>query len=84
MSRMPLRSRLKVELGMAIVSSVLLASTVAFPHWFESLFGFGPDSGDGSYEWALTGIFVLGTAIAPLAAAVDWRRSRRISPTSEG
>ena len=48
-----LRRRFWVEFILACLSGSLAALTLVRHNWIELLFGFEPDSGDGSFEWAL-------------------------------
>jgi hypothetical protein len=72
-------ARWKIEAVIALCAIGALV-TVIFPQWLEG-FGFEPDGGDGSAEWAI--VVALG-AVALASAALSWshylscRRQRSI------
>ena len=72
--RSRLLMRFWVEALLGLASAALLALSLLAPDWMEALLGSGPDSGDGSAEWA----FALGWAAACVltleSAGRTWRR----------
>jgi hypothetical protein len=64
--------RLWIETTLGVVSAIALIVTLAMPDWFERIFGFEPDGGDGSTEWGL----VIFLAIVTLGFFFDARRLR--------
>lgn len=71
------RPRFWTEIGLGVVSALLLALTLAVPDWIERVFEVEPDAGDGSAEWGLA----LALSIATLVLFVDagriwWRAAR--------
>lgn len=74
----PLPKRFWFETILAVVSAVALALTLAVPDWFERLFDFAPDGGDGSAEWGLAAALAVATLILFVdAGRIGWRHSRR-------
>ena len=70
MNRLPLRFWLETVLS--VLSTIMLALTLAMPDWIERIFGFEPDGGDGSTEWG----WAISLAITAVALLVDARRLR--------
>ena len=73
-----LPKRFWFEAILGIVSAAALALTLALPDWFERLFEFAPDGGDGSAEWALAAALAIATLVLFAdAGRIGWRHSRR-------
>jgi hypothetical protein len=72
-------ARWRIEAVLAALFAVAALITAIFPQWIEA-FGFEPDGGDGSAEWAI--VFALGVATlasTALARSHYVRRPRRLS-----
>ncbi|GAB3688787.1 hypothetical protein [Angustibacter aerolatus] len=75
------RVRLRVEVVLAAVSTVLTVLSLAWPTWFEDWLGESPDGGDGSAERLLALVWLAGTVLFTLLARRDARLLRaRPSP----
>jgi hypothetical protein len=70
------RKRFWVETILACLSGGLTVLTLVRHDWIELLFGVEPDSGDGSFEWALVVVLLLATGIFSALARIEWRRAR--------
>jgi hypothetical protein len=57
-----------IAAGLSVVASV---ATLIAPSWIEAVFRVDPDSGDGSVEWLITGLFA---ALALVWALRAWSR----------
>lgn len=69
---MTLRTRFKVEIILALASSLTAAMTLFRPDWIEALFGRSPDGGSGGLERGLAALLLLTTVTFTLQA----RRTR--------
>lgn len=81
-SRLPLRFWIETALGMS--SAVVLAMTLAWPDWIETIFGLEPDAGDGSAEWG----WAIALAVATLVFFADagrtwWRIARSVDGSGQ-
>jgi hypothetical protein len=73
-------TRIWVEAISATAAAVLASLTLLWPEWIESLTGFNPDHGNGSFEWMLViGLGAVSAALSLLA----WREWRRVSPAAD-
>jgi hypothetical protein len=70
------RNRLRLEVGLAILSALLFVATVLWPEWIEIVFGVNPDSGNGSFEWLIMELTAISAVVAIFLARADWRRLR--------
>ncbi len=70
-----LRARFWVEASLTTVWFVLAILTIAWNDWVEEIFHVDPDAGNGSFEWAIVGIFGLLAVVFFVATRVEWRRS---------
>jgi hypothetical protein len=70
------RKRFWVETLLACLSGGLTVLTLVRHDWIELLFGAEPDSGDGSFEWALVLVLLLVTGVFSALARIEWRRAR--------
>ena len=70
------RKRLRFEIGLAIISGLLLLVTLVSDEWIEVIFGVDPDNGDGSLEWFITLFAAIIAIIAVILVRSDWRRLR--------
>ena len=69
-------TRLKVELGLATASFVLMLVTLVWRDWIETVFRVDPDHGNGSFEWIVVAALAVATLVFALLARVEWRRLR--------
>ncbi len=69
-----LLTRFWVEMVLGLMSAALLALTIVVPDWMEVLFGFAPDAGDGSAEWALTLLWATVSVLMFGFAGRTWRK----------
>jgi hypothetical protein len=68
--------RLWAEILLALVAAAFAIGTVIVKDWAELIFGIDPDSGNGTFEAAMT---VVASAVALLLAAVAIVDGIRIS-----
>jgi ABC-type thiamin/hydroxymethylpyrimidine transport system permease subunit len=69
-----LRTRLRIEVVLAVISAALCVLTLVFPEWIEELTGLEPDAGSGALEWIIAGIFLVAAVVAAVLARRDYRR----------
>ena len=69
-----LRRRLRIEVVLAVISTVLCILTLVIPQWIEELTGLEPDAGSGALEWVIAGVFLVAAVVAALLARRDYRR----------
>lgn len=72
MTRAKLR-RYRIGMALGILSTALLALTLAVPDWIERWLAIEPDGGDGSLEWG----WVIALGAAALICFGDALRTRR-------
>jgi hypothetical protein len=65
-----------VEAALAIVTLVAAVVTIIAPDWIEVVFKIDPDEGSGALEVAIVVALAVVTAVAALAARVEWRAAR--------
>jgi len=70
------RRRLRLEVGLAILSVLLFFATLLWPEWIEIVFGVDPDFGNGSLEWLTMELTAISAVVAIFLARADWRRIR--------
>src|SRR6267378_990695 len=70
------RKRLRLEVGLAILSVLLFVATPLWPEWIEIVFGVDPDYGNGSIEWLIMELTAISAVVAIFLARADWRRLR--------
>ena len=70
------RNRLRLEVGLAILSVLLFVATALWPEWIEIVFGVDPDYGNGSLEWLIMELTATSAVVAIFLARADWRRLR--------
>ena len=70
-----MRARFWVEAALAALTGLLTVLTLVSREWIEIVFGFSPDGGDGTLEWALVVLLALATAVFALLARAEWRRA---------
>ena len=67
-------TRVRIEALLSAIFAAMAVLTSFWPDWIEA-FGWDPDRGDGSVEWALVGAFGV---LAVIAAVLAGRRLRRL------
>ena len=70
------RKRLRLDVGLAILSVLLFVATPLWPEWIEIVFGVDPDFGNGSLEWLIMELAAISAVVAISLARADWRRIR--------
>lgn len=71
------RTLFRLEIAIAVASTLLALLTFIEPQWIERLFDAAPDGGDGRVErWIVGGGFL---AAAAIAAALARRERRRLA-----
>ena len=68
-----MRARFWIEAGLAVVSVLLLLTTLISREWIEVVFGVDPDHGSGSLEWLVVGGVALAAVVFSVIARVEWR-----------
>ena len=69
-----IRFRFWLEIGMAVLTSVLSVVTLIWSHWVEMVFGVSLDGGNGMFELLLVvGLFIV-TIILFVMARFEWRK----------
>ena len=71
-----LRWQFWLEVGMAIVTTILFLITLVQRDWIEVVFGVDPDSRSGALEWLIVGALLVVTIALVTLASYDWRRTR--------
>jgi hypothetical protein len=69
-------TRFWLESALATVSALLLVVTVFWREWIEVVFRVNPDGGSGAAEWLVVVALGIISAVAALAARLEWRRLR--------
>ena len=77
------RMRLWVELGLGLVSGLLLLVTFATREWIELVFGVDPDNGSGALEWVIVTCLAMLTLVFSALARRERGRPlpRRSAPS---
>jgi len=70
------RRRLRLEIGLAVLSVPLFVATLLWRDWIEIAFRVDPDHGDGSLEWLIMALTATSAIVASLLARTDLRRLR--------
>ena len=70
------RKRLRLEVGLAILSVLLFVATALWPEWIEIVFSVDRDYGNGSFEWLIMELTATSAVVAIFLARADWRRLR--------
>ena len=70
------RKRLRLDVGLAILSVLLFVATPLWPEWIEIVFGVDPDYGNGSIEWLIMELAAISAVAAIFLARADGRRLR--------
>ncbi len=74
--RKALRWRFWLEIGMAIVTSILFVITLVQRDWIEVVFGVDPDSRMGTLEWLIVAALLVVTITLFTLASYEWRRAQ--------
>lgn len=74
--RKALRSRFWLEVGMAIVTTILFLITLVQRDWIEVVSGVDPDSRSGTFEWLIVGALLVVMITLVTLASYEWRRTR--------
>jgi hypothetical protein len=69
-----LRTRLRIEVVLAVISATLCVLTLVFPEWIEELTGLEPDAGSGALEWIIAGVFFVAAVVSAVLAGRGYRR----------
>jgi hypothetical protein len=69
-------TRFWLESALATVSALLLVVTVFWREWIEVVFRVNPDGGSSAAEWLVVVALGIISAVAALAARLEWRRLR--------
>ena len=70
------RRRVRLEVGLVILSVLLFFATLLWPECIEIVFGVDPDFGNGSLEWLIMELTAISSGVAIFLARADWRRIR--------
>ncbi len=71
--------RFWVEFGLAVFSAFLLLVTLLWKDWIEIVFRVDPDHGNGSFEWLIVTVAILGTVTFSTLARLEWRRAQEVA-----
>ena len=76
MSRVPssVRRRFWAESVLSAVTGFLFLLTIVGPEWLEA-FGWDPDHGNGTVEWAIVAGLLAVCVVTAASARVEWRRA---------
>lgn len=69
-----LRRRFWLEMGLALLSGLIIVATGLDPEWIEDVFGIDPDARSGLLELSLVIAAVIGL-VGLLLARSEWRRA---------
>jgi hypothetical protein len=68
--------RFWIEVGLAVFSALLLLLTLVWKDWIEVVLRIDPDHGNGSFEWLLVTLAIVGTVTFSTVARHEWERAR--------
>lgn len=68
-------TRLRIEALLSAIFAAMALLTSFWPDWIEA-FGWDPDHGDGSVEWAFVAVLGILAVAAALLAGRELRRTR--------
>lgn len=71
------KTRLALEIALAVVFAAIFIATAFWPDWIELAFGANPDEGSGEFEWAIVAISGLLAVASIVVARMEWRRRHR-------
>jgi hypothetical protein len=69
-----LKTRAKIETGVAVLAAGLLVLTLISREWIEFLTGWDPDGGSGALEWGIVLVLGVITVALGLRARTDWQK----------
>jgi hypothetical protein len=78
-----MRMRFWIEVGLGVMSALLLLLTLVTREWIELLFGVDPDGGSGALEWLIVACLVFLTLVFGALARREHRRPIRVRTASE-
>jgi hypothetical protein len=70
----PVRWRFWFESALASLTGVLGVVTLLWHDWLEA-FGWDPDHGNGSVEWAIVAGLLVACLTSTMVARTEWRRA---------
>jgi hypothetical protein len=68
------RRRFWFELGLGVLSAILLVLSLFVPDWIEVVFRVDPDGHSGSLEWVIVAVLVVTGVVSSVLAGREWRR----------
>jgi hypothetical protein len=69
-----LKTRMRVESILALISAGLFVLTLINPEWIEALTGLEPDAGSGALEWLIAAAFLVAAVVTAVMARRDYRQ----------
>ena len=69
-----LKTRLRVESILAVISAGLFVLTLINAEWIEALTGLEPDAGSGALEFLIAAAFLVAAVVTALMARHDYRQ----------
>jgi hypothetical protein len=69
-----LKTRARIESGLAVLTAALFVLTLISREWIEALTGWDPDHGNGSLEWVIVAVLLVACASLTFRARSDWRK----------
>jgi ABC-type transport system involved in cytochrome c biogenesis permease subunit len=69
-----LKTRARIESGLALLTAALFILTLFSREWIEALTGWDPDHGNGSLEWVIVAALLAACAALTFRARSDWRK----------
>ena len=69
-----LKTRLRVESILAVISAGLFVLTLINAEWIEALTGLEPDAGSGALEFLIAAAFLVAAVVTALMARRDYRQ----------
>jgi hypothetical protein len=70
------RRRFYFEAALGVIGTALFVMTLVWQDWVETIFGFDPDHGNGSFEYLISAAFVIVAVVSWVAARAEWKRWR--------
>ena len=67
-----LKTRLRVESILAVISAGLFVLTLINAEWIEALTGLEPDAGSGALEFLIAAAFLVAAVVTALMARRDY------------
>jgi hypothetical protein len=69
--------RVRIEIVLSAILGAATIVTAVWPRWIEDLFGFDPDGGNGTTEWAIVAVLAVIAIVAAALGRRDLRAVRR-------